>query len=70
MSKVLPTVTSNIPRDLRNYLDRLRELVGGSGADTLVDGAGIDYLTGEGGRDVFMFVEDGELDIICDFSIS
>ena len=36
MSKVLPTVTSNIPRDLRNYLDRLRELVGGSGADRLL----------------------------------
>ena len=36
MSKALPTVTSNIPRDLRNYLDRLRELVGGSGADRLL----------------------------------
>jgi hypothetical protein len=36
MSKALPTVTSNIPRDLRNYLDRLRELVGGNGADRLL----------------------------------
>ena len=36
MSKALPTVTSNIPRDLRNYLDRVRELVGGSGADRLL----------------------------------
>ncbi len=36
MSKNLPSVTSVIPRDLRNFIDRLRELVNGSGADRLV----------------------------------
>ena len=36
MSKRLPSITSDIPRDLRNFLDRLRELVSGSGAGRLV----------------------------------
>lgn len=36
MSKKLPFVTSDIPRDLRTYLDRLRELVAGTGGDRLV----------------------------------
>ena len=36
MSKKLPFVKSDIPRDLRMFLDRVRELVGGSGADRLV----------------------------------
>ena len=36
MSKRLPSITSDIPRDLRNFIDRLRELVSGSGADRLV----------------------------------
>lgn len=36
MSKKLPFVTSNIPRDLRSFLDRLRELVSSSGADRLL----------------------------------
>ena len=36
MSKKLPFVTSDIPRDLRSFLDRLRELVAGSGADRLL----------------------------------
>lgn len=32
----LPTITSNIPRDLRTYLDRVREAMNGSGLDDLV----------------------------------
>ena len=36
MSKKLPFVTSDIPRDLRSFLDRVRELVSGSGADRLL----------------------------------
>jgi len=36
VSKKLPFVTSDIPRDLRSFLDRLRELVAGSGADRLL----------------------------------
>ncbi len=36
MSKKLPFVTSDIPRDLRSFLDRMRELVSGSGADRLL----------------------------------
>lgn len=45
MSKKLPFVKSDIPRDLRMFLDRLRELVGGSGADRLI---GLDELTAAG----------------------
>jgi len=36
VSKKLPFVTSDIPRDLRSFLDRMRELVSGSGADRLL----------------------------------
>ena len=36
MSKKLPFITSNIPRDLRSFLDRMRELVSGSGVDRLI----------------------------------
>ncbi len=36
MSKNLPSVTSVIPRDLRNFVDRLRELINGNGAGRLV----------------------------------
>ena len=36
MSKNLPSVTSVIPRDLRNFIDRLRELVNGGGSGRLV----------------------------------
>jgi hypothetical protein len=36
MSKRLPFVTSDIPRDLRSFLDRVRELVSGGGADRLL----------------------------------
>jgi len=32
----LPTVTSSIPRDLRNFVDRLRDLVNGGGAGRLI----------------------------------
>lgn len=32
----LPTVTSSIPRDLRNFVDRLRDMVNGSGSGRLV----------------------------------
>jgi hypothetical protein len=36
VSKNLPSVTSVIPRDLRNFLDRLRELINGGGSGRLV----------------------------------
>ncbi len=36
MSKNLPSVTSVIPRDLRNFIDRLRELINGGGSGRLV----------------------------------
>jgi len=36
VSKKLPTVTSDIPRDLRTFLDRVRELIASSGGDRLV----------------------------------
>ena len=45
MSKKLPFVKSDIPRDLRMFLDRVRELVGGSGTDRLVS---LDDLTSAG----------------------
>lgn len=32
----LPTITSNIPRDVRTYLDRVREAMNGNGLDDLV----------------------------------
>ena len=32
----LPTVTSDIPRDLRQYLDRVRENIDGTGLDELI----------------------------------
>jgi len=34
--KSLPTVTSDIPRDLRNFVDRLRDLITGNGSARLV----------------------------------
>ncbi len=36
MSKKLPSVTSDIPRDLRTFIDRLRELIAGGGNDRLL----------------------------------
>lgn len=36
MSKRLPTITSDIPRDLRNFVDRLREMVSSNGTDRLL----------------------------------
>ena len=45
MSKKLPFVKSDIPRDLRMFLDRVRELVGGSGTDRLIS---LDDLTSAG----------------------
>lgn len=36
MSKKLPQITSNIPRDLRAFTDRLREIVVGAGDDRFV----------------------------------
>ena len=53
MSKKLPFVTSDIPRDLRSFLDRVRELVSGSGADRLLSandlvGSGLATVDGAG----------------------
>ena len=45
MSKKLPFVKSDIPRDLRMFLDRVRELVSGAGADRLIS---VDDLTSAG----------------------
>lgn len=45
MSKKLPFVKSDIPRDLRTFLDRIRELVSGSGGDRLIS---LDDLTSAG----------------------
>ena len=47
----LPTVTSDIPRDLRQFLDRVRENINGRGEDELVTvrklvAAGIAEYTG------------------------
>lgn len=36
MSNKLPSVTSDIPRDLRTFIDRLREIISGTGNDRLV----------------------------------
>ena len=36
MSKRLPSITSDIPRDLRNFIDRLREMVSSNGTDRLL----------------------------------
>lgn len=36
MSKNLPTVTSQIPRDLRNFVDRLRDMINGNGSGRLL----------------------------------
>jgi len=53
VSKKLPFVTSDIPRDLRSFLDRVRELVSGSGADRLLSandlvGSGLATVDGSG----------------------
>ena len=53
MSKKLPFVSSDIPRDLRVFLDRVRELVTGSGTSRLVTaddlvGAGLATVDGAG----------------------
>lgn len=45
MSKKLPFVKSDIPRDLRTFLDRVRELVSGAGSDRLIS---LDDLTSAG----------------------
>lgn len=45
MSKKLPFVKSDIPRDLRMFLDRVRELISGSGSDRLIS---LDDLTSAG----------------------
>jgi hypothetical protein len=45
VSKKLPFVKSDIPRDLRTFLDRVRELVSGSGSDRLIS---LDDLTSAG----------------------
>lgn len=36
MSNKLPSVTSEIPRDLRTFIDRLREIITGNGSDRFV----------------------------------
>jgi len=36
VSNKLPSVTSDIPRDLRTFIDRLREIITGSGNDRLI----------------------------------
>ena len=36
MSNRLPSVTSDIPRDLRTFVDRIREILTGTGNDRLV----------------------------------
>ena len=36
MSNKLPSVTSDIPRDLRTYIDRVREIITGNGSDRFV----------------------------------
>ncbi len=36
MSNKLPSVTSDIPRDLRTFIDRLREIISGTGTSRLV----------------------------------
>lgn len=53
MSKSLPTVTSSIPRDLRTFVDRLREIINGGGVNKLVSAgdlvdAGIANLSATG----------------------
>ena len=50
MSKKLPFVQSDIPRDLRMFLDRVRELVSGSGSDRLISLADV-VDAGIGGAD-------------------
>jgi hypothetical protein len=36
MSKRLPSITSDIPRDLRTFIDRLREMISSNGTDRLL----------------------------------
>lgn len=50
MSKKLPFIQSDIPRDLRMFLDRMRELVSGSGSDRLISLADV-VQSGIGGAD-------------------
>lgn len=40
----------------------------GSGDDVLIDGAGSDTLTGGAGADTFVFVPDGQADVVADFT--
>lgn len=53
MSKKLPSVTSDIPRDLRLFVDRLRDVLGAQGAQKLLTGddlrrAGLAQLDSQG----------------------
>ena len=53
----LPSVTSNIPRDLRSFIDRVREAINGTGEDSLVTvrqlvASGIASANGSGGLSV------------------
>ena len=53
----LPSVTSNIPRDLRAFIDRVREAINGTGEDSLVTvrqlvASGIASANGSGGLSV------------------
>lgn len=43
-------------------------LLGGAGNDILRDGQGENTLTGGTGRDVFVFVADGDTDVVTDFN--
>ncbi|WP_416171598.1 calcium-binding protein, partial [Brevirhabdus pacifica] len=43
-------------------------LLGGAGDDWLIDGTGADVMTGGAGADTFVFVDDGRMDTVTDFT--
>lgn len=62
-------LTGGTGGDLLMGFDKADSLDGGAGDDRLVDGAGVDVLTGGAGADTFVFVGDGRLDTITDFTL-
>ena len=60
-------ITGNGKDDLIAGKDGNDALDGKGGDDRIIDGAGADTMTGGTGADVFVFTDDGRMDIVTDF---
>jgi Ca2+-binding RTX toxin-like protein len=61
-------ITGNSKDELIFGKDGNDILNGGGGNDRIIDGAGVDRMTGGSGNDVFVFIDDGRMDYIMDFT--